>query len=206
MLVVLAGMWQPDETAVGQVVAMLEQAGVPDTAVQAAVKAQLDQLQTVPEFNRTVAHVFIRLTDRPVAMRMAAGLILKNNVRRHSQTMPPEQAAALKAELLAGIADADGLIRKTVGTCVATFAGVMGTYEDWLVHWPDLMPTVRHTHACCPALCRRGRIVSILHVPSLVPAWRGEWMLTLRLVYGRSSPRTSRRRRHQVRSRGPWTC
>ena len=81
-----AAMWQPDEMAVGQVVTMLDQAGVPDTAVQAAVKAQLDQLQTVPEFNRTVAHVFIRLTDRPVAMRMAAGLILKNNVRCHSQT------------------------------------------------------------------------------------------------------------------------
>ena len=96
-----AAMWQPDEMAVGQVVTMLDQAGVPDTAVQAAVKAQLDQLQTVPEFNRTVAHVFIRLTDRPVAMRMAAGLILKNNVRCHSQTMPPAQAAALKAELLA---------------------------------------------------------------------------------------------------------
>ena len=144
--------WQPDEQAVGQVVAMLEQAQTPDSAVQAAVTAQLDQLQTVPEFNQTVAHVFIRLTDRPVAMRMAAGLILKNNVRRHIQTMPPAQAAALKAELLAGIGDGDSLIRKTVGTCISTFAKAMGTYNDWLIHWPELMPTVSRQPALLPSL------------------------------------------------------
>ena len=61
--------WQPDEQAVGQVVAMLEQAQTPDSAVQAAVTAQLDQLQTVPEFNQTVAKVFIRLTVSTQAIR-----------------------------------------------------------------------------------------------------------------------------------------
>lgn len=196
-----AAMWQPDEMAVGQVVTMLEQAGVPDTAVQAAVKAQLDQLQTVPEFNRTVAHVFIRLTDRPVAMRMAAGLILKNNVRCHSQTMPPAQAAALKAELLAGIADADALIRKTVGTCIATFAGVMGTYDEWLVHWPDLMPAVRHSYLhSLHALWQRARIVLAPSVCLL--AVREGWSSdadTFACVLRRSSRRTSSRRRHRAR-------
>ena len=130
------------EAAVAQVEAMLEQAQVPDSAVQAQITAQLDQLQAVPEFNQTVAHIFIRRTERPVEMRMAAGLLLKNNVRRQVHTMPPELQAALKAELLAGVGDADARVRQTVGTCIATFASAMGTHQEWLALWPDLVPTL----------------------------------------------------------------
>ena len=121
---------------------MLEQAQTPDSATQAALTAQLEQLQTVPEFNQTLAHVFIRLKDRPVAVRMGAGLILKNNIRRHLHAMSPELAAALKSEILQGVTDDEVQVRRTVGTCVSTLACGMGHDQMWLELWPDLMPAL----------------------------------------------------------------
>ena len=75
----------------------------------------------------------------------------------------------LKAELLAGIGDADRLIRQTVGTCIATFAGVMGSYgPDWLVHWPELMPTVTPAQRLlCPSPCPCGSAARCPRVATL---------------------------------------
>eukprot|EP01047_Picozoa_sp_COSAG01_P046281 COSAG01_NODE_4331_length_5128_cov_8.120501_5_plen_722_part_00 len=134
--------WQPDAASVGQVVSMLQQAQIPDSATQAAITAQLEQLQTVPEFNQTLVHVFIRLLDQPINVRVGAGLILKNNIKRHVHTMPPQLATALKSEILHGVVDQDRRVRRTVGTCVSTFARGMGHKDEWLQLWPDLMPAL----------------------------------------------------------------
>ena len=62
--------WQPDEAAVGQVLEILRRAQTPDTAVQAAVQAELAAYQAVPEFNLTLAYIFLAMRQQPLCTRL----------------------------------------------------------------------------------------------------------------------------------------
>ena len=62
---------QPDEAAVGQVLEILRRAQTPDTAVQAAVQAELAAYQAVgPEFNLTLAYIFLAMRQQPLCTRL----------------------------------------------------------------------------------------------------------------------------------------
>jgi hypothetical protein len=63
---------QPDEAAVGQVLEILRHAQTPDTAVQAAVHAELAAYQAVPEFNLTLAYIFLAMRQQPLYTRLHA--------------------------------------------------------------------------------------------------------------------------------------
>jgi transportin-1 len=134
--------WQPDEAAVGEVLAILQNSQTPDTTVQAQVQAQLHQYQAVPEFNQTLSFIFITMRDQPLYTRTAAGLLLKNNIRRSLETMPAELIEALMVQMLQGLGDSERQVRRTIGTCISTLATKMGNDHGWLEHWPALMPAL----------------------------------------------------------------
>lgn len=60
------------------------------------------------------------LPDEPT--RSLSGLILKNNVKAHYQSFPPNVADFIKRECLNNIGDPSPLIRATIGECLCVRA------------------------------------------------------------------------------------
>jgi len=70
-------------------------------------------------------------------IRTAAGLILKNNIKRTFGQLPPEKQAFIREATLGGIGDQTKSVRNTAGTIVATTVALHG-----LSSWPNLIQTL----------------------------------------------------------------
>ena len=100
----MAGQWQPDPTALSQIIQLLKESQRNDTQTQKAVQEvrvpkwggvervelvcvpvwqRLQSLNLYPDFNNYLAFVMSRLTEEDEPTRSMAGLILKNNVREY---------------------------------------------------------------------------------------------------------------------------
>uniref|UniRef100_A0A674P3Q9 Transportin 2 n=1 Tax=Takifugu rubripes TaxID=31033 RepID=A0A674P3Q9_TAKRU len=107
--------WQPDEQGLQQVLQLLKDSQSPDTATQRAVQEKLEQLNQFPDFNNYLIFVLTSLKSEDEPTRSLSGLILKNNVKAHYQSFPPNVADFIKRECLNNIGDPSPLIRATIG-------------------------------------------------------------------------------------------
>ncbi|CAI9775741.1 unnamed protein product [Fraxinus pennsylvanica] len=71
---------------------------------------------------------------KPVEVRQAAGLLLKNNLRSAFETVPPANQHYIKSELLPCMGASDRQIRSTAGTIISAFVQIGG-----VVGWPELL-------------------------------------------------------------------
>lgn len=77
----------------------------------------------------------LKSEDEPT--RSLSGLILKNNIRVHGNTLQPEIIEYIKQECLMAVGDLSPLIRATVGILITTIASNGG-----LINWPQLLPAL----------------------------------------------------------------
>ena len=73
--------------------------------------------------------------DEPT--RSLSGLILKNNVKNHFDSFPPEVKKFIKQECLKCVGDRSPLIRATIGILITTISS-----KGSIVGWPELVPTL----------------------------------------------------------------
>lgn len=73
------------------------------------------------------------------ATRSLSGLILKNNLKSHYDSLPVETINFIKSECLHALSDPSNLIRATVGILITTIQA-KGKIENW----PELIPSLCH--------------------------------------------------------------
>lgn len=77
------------------------------------------------------------LQGKPVEVRQAAGLLLKNNLKTVFKSMPPINQEYIKAELLPCLGASDRQIRSTSGTIISVLVQLGG-----VLGWPELLHTL----------------------------------------------------------------
>ncbi|KAK1863775.1 hypothetical protein I4F81_006329 [Pyropia yezoensis] len=149
--------WTPDPGGLRQVVVMLRDSACGSTAVQAQVYERLRSLAQHAEFNNYLAYILARgpadgrsasaptaasASAEPrdaeaVGVRQAAGLLLKNNLKRLYNSLQPPVQTYINGELLSAIGDDSKLIRSAVAVCITAIVSEAG-----LQVWPELLPSL----------------------------------------------------------------
>ncbi|KAI7750159.1 hypothetical protein M8C21_003118 [Ambrosia artemisiifolia] len=131
-----AASWQPQEAGFKEICGLLEQQISPSSD-KSQIWNQLQHYSQFPDFNNYLAFILARAEGKPVEVRQAAGLLLKNNLKTAFRSMPVANQEYIKAELLPCLGSADRQIRSTSGTIISAvveLGGVLG--------WPELLHTL----------------------------------------------------------------
>ncbi|XP_066158041.1 transportin-1 isoform X2 [Euwallacea fornicatus] len=129
--------WTPQEEGLREILALLRESQSPDTATQRAVQLKLEELNNFPDFNNYLMFVLTKLTSEDEPTRSLSGLILKNNVKTHYNSLQPTVTNYIKTECLQAVGDPSPLIRATVGILITTVAS-----KGDLASWPELLPAL----------------------------------------------------------------
>ncbi|KAI5452311.1 hypothetical protein NCC49_000874 [Naganishia albida] len=126
--------WQPDPTALQELITVLRDSTSPDSEVQRRMAERLDSFQNVPGYIAYLAHIIILCPGEEETTRSVAGLILKNTLVRPVGTSGMDAAALayVKSVILRGMADPSQTVRQTVGTVIVN---LMVQTEDG--GWPE---------------------------------------------------------------------
>ncbi|KAG4073810.1 hypothetical protein HA402_001034 [Bradysia odoriphaga] len=129
--------WEPQHEGLQQIITILRESQSPDTQTQRAVQMKLEELNQYPDFNNYLIYVLTKLKSEDEPTRSLSGLILKNNIRTHGNTLQSEIVEYIKQECLRAVGDPSPLIRATVGILITTIASKGG-----LTNWMQLLPSL----------------------------------------------------------------
>ncbi|KAK9497607.1 hypothetical protein O3M35_004303 [Rhynocoris fuscipes] len=129
--------WQPQQDGLQQILQLLRESQSPDTATQRSVQQKLEELNNYPDFNNYLIFVLTKVTTEDEPTRSLSGLILKNNVKAHFETIRPDVMEFIKSSCLSAVGDPSPLIRATVGILITTI-----TSKGELTKWPELLPAL----------------------------------------------------------------
>ncbi|GJV85122.1 transportin-1-like protein isoform X1 [Tanacetum coccineum] len=127
------GSWQPQEAGFKEICGLLEQQISPSSD-KSQILQQLHHYSQFPDFNNYLAFILARAQGKPVEVRQAAGLLLKNNLKTAFKSMPAANQEFIKAELLPCLGAADRQIRSTSGTIISVLVQLGG-----VLGWPELL-------------------------------------------------------------------
>nr|XP_016935056.1 transportin-1-like [Drosophila suzukii] len=127
--------WGPREEGLQQLLPILKDSQLPDTAMQIAVQTKLEEFNHYPDFNNYLVYVLTKLTTEDEHTRAMSGLILKNNILTHGSNLQPAIVEYIKDECLQAVGDSSPLIRATVSILITTIASCGGLHN-----WPQLLP------------------------------------------------------------------
>lgn len=128
-------LWQPQEQGVKEICGLLEQQISPvSTTDKSQIWQQLQHFSQFPDFNNYLTFILSHAEVKPVEVRQAAGLLLKNNLRNAFKSMAPANQQYIKSQLLPCIGSPDKHIRTTAGTIISVIVQLAG-----VVGWPELL-------------------------------------------------------------------
>ncbi|GFS34668.1 transportin 1 [Actinidia rufa] len=128
--------WQPQEDGFKEICGLLEQQISP-TSDKSQIWQQLQHYSQFPDFNNYLAFILARAEGKPMEVRQASGLLLKNNLRTAFKSMAPPSQQYIKSELLPCLGAADRHIRSTAGTIISVLVQIEGVFG-----WPELLQTL----------------------------------------------------------------
>ncbi|KNA13109.1 hypothetical protein SOVF_119770 [Spinacia oleracea] len=127
--------WQPQEQGIKEICGLLEQQISPvSTSDKTQIWQQLQHYSQFPDFNNYLSFILSHAEIKPVEVRQAAGLLLKNNLRTAFKTMAPANQQYMKSELLPCLGSPDRHIRTTAGTIISVIVQLVG-----VIGWPELL-------------------------------------------------------------------
>ncbi|KAK9676388.1 hypothetical protein RND81_11G073800 [Saponaria officinalis] len=130
--------WQPQEQGVTAICGLLEQQISPvSTSEKSQIWQQLQHYSQFPDFNNYLAFILTHAQVKPVEVRQAAGLLLKNNLRNAFKSMSPSNQQYIKSVLLPCLGSPDRHIRSTGGTIISVIVQLVG-----VIGWPELLHTL----------------------------------------------------------------
>uniref|UniRef100_M4CCT0 Transportin-1 n=1 Tax=Brassica campestris TaxID=3711 RepID=M4CCT0_BRACM len=131
--------WQPRDDGLAEIFPLLEQQISPSSAVdKSQIWKQLEHFSQFPDFNNYLVFILVRAEGKPIGIRQAAGLLLKNNLKRVWISMAQENQKYIKSELLPCLGAVDRHIRTTVGTIISEVVNIEGV-SGWLELLPALV-------------------------------------------------------------------
>ncbi|KAF7127709.1 hypothetical protein RHSIM_Rhsim11G0193600 [Rhododendron simsii] len=128
--------WQPQEQGFKEICGLLEQQMSP-TSDKSQIWQQLQHYSQFPDFNNYLAFILARAEGKPLEVRQAAGLLLKNNLRTAFKSMAPSYQQYIQSELLPCLGATDRHIRSTAGTIISVVVQIWGVFG-----WPELLHTL----------------------------------------------------------------
>ncbi|CAL5402313.1 unnamed protein product [Camellia sinensis] len=128
--------WQPQEEGFKEICGLLEKQMSP-TSDKSQILQQLHHYSQYPDFNNYLAFILARAEGKPMEVRQAAGLLLKNNLRAAFKSMASPCQQYIKSELLPCLGAADRHIRSTAGTIISELVQIGGVFG-----WPELLHTL----------------------------------------------------------------
>mmetsp|Transcript_4436 Transcript_4436/g.10966 ORF Transcript_4436/g.10966 Transcript_4436/m.10966 type:complete len:887 (-) Transcript_4436:203-2863(-) len=146
--------WQPQPQGLEQIAGLLKHTQSPDNQVQQQVNKQLGELRQIPDFSNYLMFICSKGVNEPELVRVAAGLILKNNIRFPTGTIAPEVLNYLKRESINALADSSVTVRRTMASVIGS---IVQRVE--LANWPDLFQNLfclldsNNPHGVDGALC-----------------------------------------------------
>ncbi|CAH8342793.1 unnamed protein product [Eruca vesicaria subsp. sativa] len=130
--------WQPRDDGLAEIFTLLEQQISPSSAVdKSQIWKQLEHFSQFPDFNNYLVFILVRAEGKSLAIRQAAGLLLKNNLKRAYPSIAQENQRYFKSELLPCLGAADRHIRTTVGTIISEIVNIEGVSG-----WVELLPAL----------------------------------------------------------------
>ncbi|XP_057537106.1 transportin-1-like isoform X2 [Amaranthus tricolor] len=127
--------WQPQEQGIKEICALLEQQISPvSTSEKSQIWQQLQHYSQYPDFNNYLAFIFSHAEVKPLEVRQAAGLLLKNNLRTSFKNMDPANQQYIKLRLLPCLGSPDRHIRSTTGTIISAIVQLVG-----VIGWTELL-------------------------------------------------------------------
>ncbi|KAJ4889163.1 Transportin-1 [Raphanus sativus] len=130
--------WQPREDGLAEIFTLLEQQISPSSvADKSQIWKQLEHFSQFPDFNNYLVFILVRAEGKSIGLRQAAGLLLKNNLKRVWISMVQENQKYIKSELLPCLGAVDRHIRTTVGTIISEIVNVEG-----VAGWLELLPAL----------------------------------------------------------------
>ncbi|MQL89605.1 hypothetical protein Taro_022175 [Colocasia esculenta] len=133
-----AAVWQPQEEGFREICGLLEQ-HISPTSDQPRIWEQLQRYNQFPDFNNYLAFILTRGEGKPLEIRQAAGLLLKNNLRTVFRAMSPSYQQYIKSELLSCLGAPERHIRSTVGTVISVIV-----QQGRIFSWPELLQALLH--------------------------------------------------------------
>ncbi|XP_021741632.1 transportin-1-like [Chenopodium quinoa] len=128
-------LWQPQEQGIKEICGLLEQQMSPvPNSDKTQIWQQLQHYSQFPDFNNYLAFILSHAEIKPVEVRQAAGLLLKNNLRTVFNTMAPANQQYIKSQLLPCLGSPDRHIRTTAGTIISVIVQLVG-----VIGWPELL-------------------------------------------------------------------
>lgn len=124
--------WVPTQNALSTLFELLKLSTTAESAVQSRLFAQLQQYAAQKDFNSYLTYILVvpEAASRPaqnemssqdiVAIRQAAGFLLKGNIRQMYSTLHPDVQAYVSTQLINGIGDNSEPIRDVVASCIST--------------------------------------------------------------------------------------
>lgn len=98
----------------------------------------LEEARKVPDVNNYLSYLLVRSGNVDLAIRQAAGLLLKNNIRAHAEPREPHaDRDYVKQLVLDGLRDQQAYVRNISATVITTIISADGVYA-----WPNLLPTL----------------------------------------------------------------
>ncbi|KAL7206996.1 hypothetical protein ACSBR2_019648 [Camellia fascicularis] len=128
--------WHPQEEGFREICGLLEQQISP-TSDKSQIWQQLQHYSQYPDFNNYLVFILAHAEGKPVEVRQAAGLLLKNNLRSAFKSMSPPYQQYIKLELLPCLGASDRQIRSTAGTIISVLIQIGGVFG-----WPELLHTL----------------------------------------------------------------
>lgn len=124
--------WAPTPNALSTLVGLLKLSTTAESAVQTHLFTQLQQYATQKDFNSYLTYILVvpeaaarsaqtEVSNHDaVAIRQAAGFLLKSNIRQMYSTLHPHVQVYINAQLVNGIGDNSEPIRDVVASCIST--------------------------------------------------------------------------------------
>ncbi|PXF49278.1 Transportin-1 [Gracilariopsis chorda] len=142
--------WAPAPEKLHAIATLLRDSTSAYTNVQQQVYNQLQKYSTVRDFNNYLVYILAHGYNSPDAayhsvdaVRQAAGLVLKNNIRLLYNSIHPHSRQYINSLLLAAIGDTSYQIRAVAATCISTIVDSMHTLASCsgltttLIHYMD---------------------------------------------------------------------
>eukprot|EP00252_Welwitschia_mirabilis_P011248 TRINITY_DN2531_c0_g1_i2.p1 TRINITY_DN2531_c0_g1~~TRINITY_DN2531_c0_g1_i2.p1 ORF type:complete len:886 (-),score=195.35 TRINITY_DN2531_c0_g1_i2:941-3598(-) len=126
-------LWQPKEEGLREIYGLLEGYQSP-ASNQAKIWEQLQRYSQLPDFSNYLTFILTRAEGKPVEVRQAAGLLLKNNLKTTYHHLNPSYQQYIKSELLLCLGAPDRHLRSTVGTVISVIF-----QQTHVQGWPDLL-------------------------------------------------------------------
>lgn len=127
--------WRPQEEILTNVLEVLQDSFIPDTAVQKNVQAKLTSLQSNSDLFNYFLLIFENSQQFDERTRSLAGLIIKNNMLYVYETTPHQVLQNMKSKCLKLLMDPSRDVRLSASALI-NFLALKGGIDNW----PELLP------------------------------------------------------------------